>query len=143
MVFSKKKGEINLMYIFELVVVLFIVFLVFDAAWSFSEGKTTGKIITSKDLGFMVNSLLTVSGDAVVFYPKNISDYEVLLDDSAISVKERNYSEDVPIISSFILPVGFSATGVADSLYACLTKRDKSIRLINCEDIFSNISEIR
>ncbi len=137
-----KKGEISLMYIFELVAVMFIIFLVFDAAWEFSQGKTTGKIILAKDMNYMAEAFLTVPGDSFAVYYKNITDYEVTLDRSGFKVKERNDSTDEGFVSTFILPEGYDAVGLANSVHACLIKKGKTIFLKNCEDVVNDISEI-
>ena len=94
--------------------------MAFDAAWEFSQGKTTGKIILAKDMNYMTEAFLTVPGDSFAIYPKNITDYEVILDKSGFKVKERNDSTDEGFVSTFILPEGYDAVGLAN----CRCKKD-------------------
>ena len=136
-----KKGEINLMYIFELVAIVFIIFMVFDAAWEFSQGKTTGKIILGKDISHMVESMVSFPGDSFVMYPKNITDYVVTISNgnNLVTVTERNDSTDEGISFRFTLPTGYGSSGVANSVYACLKKEGKFIFLDDCEDFVTDL----
>jgi len=99
------------MFLFEIIVVVFIGYMAFEIADTFGSSETTNKINLANDISLMINTLVSIPGDAVVEYPGNVSKYTFVLTSHAITVFIKDDSEIKRQIQSFHLPPGYSARG--------------------------------
>ncbi len=119
--------------IFEMLVVVFIVFLFVSIAKGYAHDETVLKINMAEDLALMINTLVAVPGDAVVGYPGNSSAYTIIADLSSVLVLRPDEPEINHVSRKFILPEGYVTTGVLEEKERlCLEKKEKIILLREC-----------
>ena len=125
-----KKASSVLMIIFELIAVILIITLTSTIGKAYGESSTILKINAAEDVRMMVDTLVSVPGDAIVIYPHNISGYNFVLTDGAISVSD---ADDVWISREFFLPKGYTAEGAVKNInHLCLEKKFKKIIVKDC-----------
>jgi hypothetical protein len=135
MMIKGKKGASILFIIFELLIVLIVVFSLVKAAKIYGSSEGTQKIILSKDLKMMVDTLVASPGDLTVEYPGNVFDYQIHLSQSSVLVALASEDEGHGVQDIFFLPKGYEATGsVIESNRVCLTKQGSNILLTNCAE---------
>ena len=129
-----KKASSVLVMIFEVLAVLLIVTIAFKIAIGYANSDTITKINMAKDLGLMVNTLVSVPGDVVVTYPYNVSAYIILFDkNQEIIVMKKNDTPQNQARKKFYLPTHYSASGVLEEKERlCLEKRSTEIILREC-----------
>ncbi len=131
--FSGKKASSVLFIIFEILVVVMIVQVVFQIATAYGDSTTTKKVQMSNDILLMVNTLVATPGDATVEYPGDSSEYIVSLRQSSVEISVDGDGELEYAVRHFSLPNGYSASGTVNSVEAlCLQKKDRVIKLIEC-----------
>ena len=131
------KGASILMMIFELLVVVAVVAITMSVASAYAKSETVQKITAAEDLRMMIDTLVSVPGDAQVHYPmeKNpvISPLVFILRQDSITVFVQGESEVLWTRRQFSLPMGFSAQGTAQQVDTiCLEKKNKVIVLRKC-----------
>ena len=128
------KAESIIMMIFEIIVVLMISYILVSIAQSFSESITTVKITAADDIQMMVNTLVGVSGDAVVKYPSNVSALTFIVDNNGVVVYQKGEPETKWQVREFFLPQGYTAEGtLEEQSWLCLEKKNKKILLKECK----------
>ncbi|MBU0459522.1 MAG: hypothetical protein KJ597_03800 [Nanoarchaeota archaeon] len=129
-----KKAASVLMMVFEVLVVVFVVFMVISTAKSYAESDTVIKINAANDFVMMIDVLIATPGDAVVEYPYNLSKFIILIDSGGILIEKPGDSEMKRVIRSFHLPESYSAFGgVREIENVCLEKTKKDIILRECD----------
>lgn len=134
MLFSKdKKGSMILVAVYEILAVLAIIFILVSVADVLGNSDTVFKINAVEDIRMMINTLVGVTGDAVVEYPNDVSEYIFILSQNKILMFKED-ERDQKIERMFFVPEGYSAQGVTEEVEKiCLEKRDKTILLRPCE----------
>lgn len=129
-----KKAASIIMMIFELIVVIFVIFMAFTVARNFGSSDTANKIYLANDLKMMMDTLVGTPGDAVVEYPGDVSRYSLILTSHYVTVLIKGESEAREVTRRFYLPEGYSAEGVLEEkMKLCLTKTGRRIILQECK----------
>ena len=127
------KASSILMMIFEVLVVLLVIFLTVSVAQAYGKSDTTFKINTAEDLRMIMDTLVAVPGDAVVQYPYDVGKFSFILSTGSIAVFTKGELENKWIIRKFNLPDGFVGEGVVEGQSTiCLEKKSKKILLRAC-----------
>lgn len=128
-----KKGANILLFIFEVLVVLLVIFIATNTAQAYGKSETVTKINLAEEMRMMINTLAGISGDAIVEYPSDISAFRLVLRKDNILVFSKGETEDKWIERTFSLPAGYTAEGVAEEqIKVCLEKKNKKILLRPC-----------
>src|SRR3989338_5414444 len=131
---NKKAVSIVLM-IFEVLAVISIIAITITFAKKAGESETAVKNVIASDISLMVNTLLSVPGDAVVQYPliEGATKYVILLQQDHVSVWLQTENQDKQSIQTFFLPSPYHAEGAIEAKeFWCLEKKAKSIILREC-----------
>ena len=129
-----KKAASILMMIFEILVVVLVVGIVYSYAAGLAKGERTEKAILAEEMRMMVDTLVGVPGEAVVEYPYNVSKYVFLLNKNSITVFIGDEDKVNWAVRKFFLPKGYNAFGTLKGKEKlCLEKKDKNIRLRECK----------
>ena len=127
------KAASMILWIFEIIVVIFIISITVQVATSFSKGQVVQKINTAQDLTMMINTFVGIPGDAVVEYPKNVAGQKFILSSDNIIVFSPGDTELQRITRTLNLPDGYRADGFVDNKeHLCLTKSGTRIILEDC-----------
>ena len=130
--FQGKKGASVIFMIIAVIVVTLIIFMTNAKALSYSKSDPIIKEKIANDIMLMINALM-VPGNAIVEYPKNLSEYNFILSSKDISI----YRTDEVVLNRveipFILPKAYSASGnVKGKDKVCLRKNGRNIFLEEC-----------
>lgn len=132
---NKKAASILLM-IFEILVVIAVVFTTTSIAQAYGKSETVAKINVAQDLQMMVDTLVGVPGNALVKYPHEVSTFSFLLRSGSIAVFTKGEAEQLWIVRKFSLPDGYVAEATGGVIEAtkelCLEKSGKKILLRAC-----------
>lgn len=132
---NKKGVEFTLITIIKILAVLLIGGLAASKAVQFAEKETIVKVNMAEDIKAMVDVLVGIPGDAVVKYPGDSSSLIIILRSDAVSVFKRGDSDYLHIVRGFVLPMGYTTSGVAEEESSiCLEKQGKNIELAGCRD---------
>lgn len=132
---SKKaeSTETLILMLFEILIVILIVWLVADKTMSLAKSDTVIKINLADDLSMMVNSIVAMPGDALVAYPANVSKYTLILDSGSVLVMKKGEMDIRKVVRKFNLPESYSGEGVVEEKASvCLQKENKKIILKEC-----------
>lgn len=120
-----------------LVEALILVVLVITAAEALAKLRSSDRVFKTNlanDMVMMADTLVGVSGEAVIEYPKNTSDYIVLLGQDKVRVFKREEGENQGVEKTFILPEGYKTLGsLEEKERLCLEKKEKTIFLRECK----------
>jgi len=129
------RGLSPILTIFEMLVVLFVIFLFVFIAKGYANDETILKINLAEDIVLMVNTLAAVPGDAAAEYPGNSSKYNIILDSSTVLIFQHDEPEINHVSRKFILPQGYVATGLLEEKERlCLEKQNKTILMRGCKN---------
>ena len=127
------KAASTLMIVFELLVVILVIFMTLSIAKTYASSEPTRKIILANDIAMMINTLVGTPGDARVEYPSETSKYIFILNGGSITVFLKNELESQRVVRSFFLPQGYEAYGtMEEKAKLCLQKEHKKIMLVEC-----------
>jgi hypothetical protein len=128
-----KKGSSIVLMIFEIIIVVFVVYTTFQIAQAYASSDTSNKINLANDLKMMVDTLVGVPGDAMVEYPGDVSRYTFILTPTAVTVFVLGEGERGAVTRDLNLPNSFSAFGdLSQQERLCLKKEQKRIELLSC-----------
>ncbi len=129
-----KKAASVLMMIFEILIVLFVVFTVIQIARAYANSETVNKEVLANDIEMMVNAMVGTPGDIMAEYPGNVSKYIFILNSESIKVFIKGDSEQGKVIKTFFLPQGYEAFGTLEEKEnLCLKKEKRKILLLECD----------
>lgn len=127
------KAASTLMIVFELLVVIMVIFMTMSIAKTYASSETTRKIILANDITMMIDTLVGTPGDAVVEYPSETSKYFFVLNHDSITVFIKKDLESQYVVRYFSLPQGYEAYGtLEEKAKLCLKKENKKITLQEC-----------
>jgi len=130
-----KKASSILMIIFELLIVGLVVFMTVRIAHAYGSSLLTQEVNIAEDVRMMVNTLISVPGDAVVKYPRNISEFRLILRQDSVSVFREGDSPAEHIKRIFYLPKNYTAVGAVEGVdYFCLDKKKRKVLLRHCNE---------
>ena len=132
-----RKAVSTIMIIFEVIIVVTVVFMTTSAGKQLGEADTVRKINAAEDIRMMVDTLVGIPGDAIVKYPKNASEFAFILKPGHIAVFNEGEPENKWIIRDFFLPEVYTAEGISTHKEElCLEKRssDRKILLRTCDE---------
>ena len=109
-----KKGYNLIMVMFEILVVISVIFLTFQVAKSYASSDSVDKENLAWDLSMMVNAMVGVHGDAEVEYPNNVSRFSIVMQNGGVKVFVKGESEVKQSFKRFYLPEKYSAEGTID-----------------------------
>ncbi len=133
MILNKKAASSVIMLIFEMIVVILVIFITTSIAQSYGKSETIQKINAAEEFRMMLNTLAGVPGEATVFYPKNLSSFQLVLNSNNIIVSIKGEPENLWAVRSFSLPQGYTAQGVVQGeAQVCLEKKEKTLLLKKC-----------
>ena len=119
--------------IFEVLVILLVVYSMFLIAQGFAEGKTVTKVNMAQDITLMAQTLASISGDALVYYPHNVSEYTFAADGQSLTVFAK---VDPPLrhaIRNLQLPEGYALRGlIEEKERLCLEKKGRVLTVREC-----------
>jgi hypothetical protein len=125
--------ETLILMLFEILIVILVVWMAADRTMSYAKSETIFKINAANDLMMMVNAVVGTPGNSVVTYPVNISKFTLILDSGSILVMKKGDFEISKVIRKFNLPEGYSGEGVVEEkANVCLAKENKKIILKEC-----------
>ena len=132
---NRKGVAVNFMIMFEILVVVLVVGMSFYMASKYSEDEDVQRLVYTKEIALMVDTLLGVPGDAFVKFSSNASRFTFILNKGeavgAIVGEERNELQKDR--EKFHLPQGYQAEGVVQGEDdVCLQKTGKRIVLGSC-----------
>src|SRR3989338_4152083 len=123
-----KKGASIILMIFEVLVVVIVAALMISAAKKFGQSDTIVRVTIAEDLALMVNTLVSIPGDAIVKYPINVSKYTIMLDTTFIEVKNEGESGITTEKRRIALPEAYQGEGIVQlQEWLCLKKKGKTI----------------
>ncbi len=134
------KAASILLMIFEILVVIAVVFTTTSIAQAYGKSETVAKINVAEDLRMMIDTLVGVPGNALVKYPHDVSTFSFLLRSGSVAVFTKGEAEQLWIVRKFSLPDGYvaeAAGGVIEStkelcLEKTVEKTEKKILLRAC-----------
>lgn len=132
---KNRKAASILMMIFEILVVLLVVYLTTSIASAQGKSETVAKINAAEDIRMMINTLVAVPGDALVAYPKNTTLFSFILRSGSITafLQTEQRNENLWVVRAFSLPEGWTAEGTVEGKEKiCLEKKNKKILLREC-----------
>lgn len=115
--------------------VIMVGFLAFSLWPELAKTNTSQKVVVAEDVRMMVNTLVSVPGDALVYYPGNTSTLMVALSSSKVDVFEKGESDVKWRSAGFVLPEEYSAEGLYDGSLRgrlCLEKIARRIIVRSC-----------
>lgn len=138
-IFHSKKGASIILTIFELLVIILVVFMAFSRSKDLGESDRVVRQKAVEEFAMMVNTLVALPGDAVVEYPGNMTQYTVILQNNQVAVgrttPEGSISAGESVVKTLILPAGYAAEGIVqDTERIYLKKEHKKIRLTGKKD---------
>lgn len=138
-IFHSKKGASIILTIFELLVIILVVFMAFSRSKDLGESDRVVRQKAVAELVMMANTLVALPGDAVVEYPGNMTQYTVILETDAVFVSRTDeQGKIVPgesMVKNLILPVGYEAEGIVQNTEKIYLKKvNKKIRLTDNKD---------
>ena len=129
--------------IFEILVVITVIFMTLQVAMGYAKSDTVIKVNAANDLAMMVNVLVGVPGDAIVEFPGDLSKYIISLDSGSVAVIKEGEPSIKHAIRTFYLPEKHTAEGtVENERNVCLKKDGYVIILKECgedESISRNV----
>ena len=131
-----KKGDNKvIMIIFELLVVVVIIFGVLMLINRYAHSTSVQRIAVADDLWMMVNVFAGIPGDASVEHPSNTKDFIFHLTDSKLFIAvDQDELESMQETRTYHLPQGYTVTGfLVNPERICLEKKGKTIILNECE----------
>ncbi|MFH1682954.1 MAG: hypothetical protein ABIA37_04105 [Candidatus Woesearchaeota archaeon] len=129
-----KSAASIIMLIFEVMVVVLVVFMTLEVAKGMGEAETVRKINLANDMKMMVDTLIGVPGSAVVEYPQNVSDYIFVLNQDNVVVYKEGDADVLKVTREFYLPTEIKATGALNQkARLCLEKNSLTIILRECK----------
>tara|TARA_Y100000310_G_scaffold344364_1_gene456774 strand:- start:13899 stop:14309 length:411 start_codon:yes stop_codon:yes gene_type:complete len=131
--FLGKKAQSTVLFIFEVLLVIFVIVSMVKIAKSFGSSEQAEKITIAEDLRMMVNTLVATTGDSKIYYQKDTSKYILRMNSGEISVFNKGDGRETWISRIFYLPEGYKAAGaIRQESKVCLTKQEKIIFLQTC-----------
>ncbi len=134
-----KKGSSVLMIIFELIIVIFVIYMTFIIAERYGSSDTANKVNLANDIKMMMDVLVATPGDVIVNYPGDVSRYTITMNSYMVSVLVKGEKTDLQVIRRYFLPIGYEAggySGEGDSEEAsniCFYKINKDILMQPCQ----------
>ncbi len=130
-----KKGSSVLFIIFEILVVVLIIQVVFQIAAAYGDSTNIKKVQMANDLVLMVNTLVATPGNAIVEYPGDASLYIVTLVQASVEVSVEGDGEIAYAVRHYSLPKGYTAKGTVKEIEKlCLVKEGRQITVSECAD---------
>ena len=132
------KAASILLMIFEILVVLAVVFTTTSIAQAYGKSETVAKINAAEDMRMMLDTLVGVPGNVLVKYPHDLSSFTFLLRSGSISIFATGEPEQLWVTRTFFLPEGYAAEtagGVIEGRETkeiCLEKTGKKLLLRAC-----------
>lgn len=121
------------MMIFEVLIVLFVIYSYFQIAEAYASSETVNKINLAEDIRMMADTLVGTPGDVVVQYPGNVSKYAFILSSSSVTVFIKGEGEQQKVTRYFFLPEGYEAFGTLEGKETlCVEKEKRRILLREC-----------
>lgn len=131
---NKRAASTTLMMIFEIIIVIFVILMIFEIALSYASSETVNKIVLAENIKMMVNTFVGTPGDALYEFLGNLTKYTFIMTSSTIKVSIQGETKQRTVIRSFFLPQGFSAVGTVNQKEkVCLQKEGTAIILRECE----------
>ena len=132
--FSKRKGNLALMLMFEIIIVGMVVFMTFSIAERFATSQTSNKINLANDFSLMVNTLVSAPGHAVINYPADLSPFNIVIKQNFVEVWEPGKSK-TSIKNKINLPTDYKLSGFVEKQKdVCLEKTsEREIKLGPCK----------
>jgi len=81
---NRKGFFISPVFVIKVLFVLLVGFLAISKGMAFAKKDTIFKQTSIDDVSMMVNTLAALPGDAVVTYPRNLSEYSLVLDSTSV-----------------------------------------------------------
>ena len=134
-----KKANTILMIIFELLIVIAVVFSTSKVAYGYASSDKVLKINVAEDLAMMTNTLIGTHGDSKVEYPLDVEQFTFILSKGSITVLSAGDIAQTAEVRLFYLPKQYSATGtIENAKRVCLIKQGYLIELKNCQEVIPN-----
>ena len=128
-----KKATSIILMIFEVLVVITVIFMTLQVAMGYAKSDTVIKVNAANDLMLMINVLVGVPGDAVVEFPGDLSNYIISLDVGSVAVFKEGEPTIKYAIRTFYLPEKHTAEGTVENVrIVCLKKDGYVIILKEC-----------
>lgn len=128
-----KKGANIILFIFEVLVVLLVIFIAINTARAYGKSETVAKINVAEEMRMMINTLVGIPGEALVQYPADLSSFMIVLRQDRVILFSREETEERWIERTFSLPADYAAEGVVEEqAKVCLEKKNKKILLKEC-----------
>ncbi len=122
-----------LLFIFEIMAVLIVVYTATTIAQRAGNSATVQKINVAEDVRMMVHTLAAVPGDAEVQYPHEVK-HSILLSGAVVSAFSPGDRETVWVKRKLVLPEGYAAQGAFEAEgKLCIQKKEKAITLYPCK----------
>src|SRR3989338_908972 len=120
-----KRGSSIMMIIFELLVVVMVVYLLTSIAHSYASSTLAAKVQAAEEISMMINTLVALPGDALIQYPKSSELFVFTLANDQIVVHEPGAITDpTAAYRFFTLPKDYAAEGTVEKKSSiCLEKK--------------------
>src|SRR3989344_5817439 len=125
-----RKAASTLMIVFEVLLVLFVIYSYLQIAEKYANSETTNKINIAEDIKMMVDTLVGTPGDGTVQYPANVSKYSFILSSSSITVFIKGEGEQQIVTRQFFLPA-FVAETEGPNFYGIPITGDRIVFVID------------
>ncbi len=129
-------GSSIIMMIFEVIVVLTVLFTTYTLAENYASSERISKIHHAHELQAMIHTLVALPGDVEVEYPPAMDKYVVILTNTEVKVflPQEAGQESLKAKGGIFLPRNYTAVGAleANSKRLCLKKTGVKILLRAC-----------
>ena len=122
------------MIIFELIIVIFVIYTTFVIAERYASSDTANKVNLANDIKMMMDVLVATPGDVIINYPGDVSRYAIILNSHMVSIIIKGEIAEKQVIRQFFLPIGYSAEGVTEEISnICFYKINKNVIMQQCQ----------
>lgn len=106
---SSKKGSSILLMIFEILIVVLVVGMSFSIANDYAKSQTAQKILYTKDLALMIDTLVAFPGNSQVQFPHNTTAFIFTLNNGEAvgMLKGEENREELKVREKIHLPHNF------------------------------------
>src|SRR3989338_2612691 len=128
-----KRGSSIMMIIFELLVVVMVVYLLTSIAHSYASSTLAAKVQAAEEISMMINTLVALPGDALIQYPKSSELFVFLANEQIVVHDPGAITDQTAAYRFFTLPKDYAAEGTVEKKSSiCLEKKGKKITLREC-----------
>jgi len=111
------------MTIFSLVIILFVIYMTMNVAWTRGKSETINKKRIADDFVMMVDTLIATPNEVIIEYPYNLTDYIIIINQNQVTVFQEGDIDIRKRTRTFFPPPQHTIIGSVKNIpHACLEK---------------------